>query len=463
MSTHYPTPSASGLPYREDAHPPSTFGPRPLPSYPRHERSATEGLSLVDRPSQLQRPQRTPPRSPVSQKTPPLDSRGTQPPPGAAPFKRTLSSLPVQEDEPSSAENTVRHDEAIRYLGMLEGRLGTGSETVMPLKSQSRTLPPRAPSPPAGPPDLISFHDSDDGTNITVRTNRSDDSDKDGDTYWAVRPQNRPTLPPINTENNNRPSGSGSGSGSSSGPTSQSHTASRMPPVPNYIPEPLPARPLGRTPGTGRKAQDQRTSKFDNNFDYTWAPRPPPEEVFESLQDYFPEHDVDEPVIESGSGGTSPTSAEPDPLPQNERRFKHKKSIRVVAAEHKKRVDRTTRAEASAAAVNTTLRKRNTKLWGSRLEEVTMDRAQGQQLYDAFPSATDASPGQAKRKWLSCLMIRLVLELICDPVRGFCSDFPLGSGRAYWEGDVREGVPGAQRYHWRDDCCQAGRDASHCE
>ncbi|KAI0080310.1 Pkinase-domain-containing protein [Panus rudis PR-1116 ss-1] len=125
----------------------------------------------------------------------------------------------------------------------------------------------------------------------------------------------------------------------------------------------------------------------DNNADYTWAPRPPVEEVVENMHNYFPEHDVDKPVLDAPSGGGSPTSPEhPTLLPQADRRFRHKKSIRVVAAEHKRRVDRTSHME--PANTQSSLRKRNTKLWGSKLEEVTSDQAKGE-----FPMSSEPSPG----------------------------------------------------------------------
>lgn len=59
-------------------------------------------------------------------------------------------------------------------------------------------------------------------------------------------------------------------------------------------------------PGSGEHLQDQRMSRSDNNPRYTRVPRPPPEEIFENLQVYFPDHDVDSlrPVIQAALGGT---------------------------------------------------------------------------------------------------------------------------------------------------------------
>ncbi|THG99911.1 hypothetical protein EW026_g2548 [Hermanssonia centrifuga] len=335
-----------------------SFGPRPLPSHPRYDRPLADP-SVLDHTAAA----RVPSRSPINNKSPAFETNQMDQRMEVLPVQRTLSSLPVREDDSetlSSSENTVRRDDYFRWQSLLQKNDGPGSSTAIP--------PPRAPS---------------------VEYQPDSDEESDGGTLWAKPPPkaSRPVLTPIDTD---------SSPSSRHSPLPQENP--RVPPPnfpapPGYIPEPPP--PPRRTvrpnnSGSGKNLQDQRTSRFDNNFDYTWAPRPPPEEVFESLQEYFPEHDVDEPVIDASSGGASPTSAEPNPLPQTDRKFKHKKSIRVVAAEHKRRIDRTSRMEPNVNN-HTILRKRNTKLWGSRLEEVTTAHAQ----QDASTSA-ESSPGTAK-------------------------------------------------------------------
>ncbi|EPT04024.1 hypothetical protein FOMPIDRAFT_1114693 [Fomitopsis schrenkii] len=158
-----------------------------------------------------------------------------------------------------------------------------------------------------------------------------------------------------------------------------------FPPPPSYPPQ----SSRGPHPhiDTG-SVKDVRRSTFDDNVDSTWAPRPPPEAVLDRIEDFFKDHDLDRPVIEMPSGGTSPITTEnPIPAPQ---RNKHKKSIRVVAAELKKRASR---MESSVPAV---LRKRNTKLWGSKVEEVTTEA-------EVPPLPSEASPGGAVRpifRWI---------------------------------------------------------------
>ena len=110
----------------------------------------------------------------------------------------------------------------------------------------------------------------------------------------------------------------------------------------------------------------ERTSGFNGDF------RPPAEEIYERLGNFFPEHNLDEPVIEVSSDGTLPTSAEAvQPLSTPDMR-KHKKSIRMIANEYKQELDRTSRITSTNNA--NMLRKRSTKILGSKMEEVTAEQ-----------------------------------------------------------------------------------------
>ncbi|KAH7870700.1 uncharacterized protein C8R40DRAFT_1257545 [Lentinula edodes] len=197
----------------------------------------------------------------------------------------------------------------------------------------------------------------------------------------------------------------------------------------------------------GKKSRDARQSTFlaASDSEGWWAPRPPPEDMYEKLDQYFPEHDLDKPVIEAASGGTSPTATTTDvglgpgvppvpPIPsekdlphfvrdgrvrdrerisgERERsRIRAKKSIRIVAQEHKKKIDRTSIASHFAPhsdmdtasqnfnhAANMS-RKRSTKLWGSKLEEVTTEN----ERYGRSSAGTPESPsgsGPTTFKWV---------------------------------------------------------------
>ena len=133
--------------------------------------------------------------------------------------------------------------------------------------------------------------------------------------------------------------------------------------------------------------------------------RPAVEDVYNRLDKFFPDHDLDKPVVDSvgTSGGNSPTITEPPPpssfiapLPSDmkqtdrmstdderwhgvdkgvgplKRRSGHKKSMRYVAGERKKAMDRTSKLGADDAA-STVLRKRSTKFWGNKMREIPPD------------------------------------------------------------------------------------------
>ncbi|KAI0830586.1 Pkinase-domain-containing protein [Trametes gibbosa] len=212
------------------------------------------------------------------------------------------------------------------------------------------------------------------------------DSSEDGDggTIWLVKPLKTPKSQDGSSQarSNTRPPLTLS---IESSPASGKPP---LPPVPDFPPPSMPTPKIRRTPVVTQptKKLKDRISKFDNNFDVTWAPRPPPEVMYERLEEYFPEHDLDKPVIETPSGGTSPTATEAPAVPAPQR-FKHKKSIRVVAAEHKRQLDRTSRGVDTTVAPLS--RKRHTKLWGSKLEEVTTEQGKG----PTSSGSTDASPG----------------------------------------------------------------------
>ena len=167
-------------------------------------------------------------------------------------------------------------------------------------------------------------------------------------------------------------------------------------PPPSHRPtSPSPLTQNTVTPKYGKAGA--RVSTFTDVRDDAWPPRPPPEDVYERLEDFFPEHDLDKPVIEASSGGTSPTTAEyavipaPPVVTLDKSRVKGKKSIRIVAEEHKKRIDRTSRADSSAYA--SVLRKRSTKLWGSKLEEVTTVQAKAS-LGSSLPESPSGGPSK---------------------------------------------------------------------
>ena len=158
----------------------------------------------------------------------------------------------------------------------------------------------------------------------------------------------------------------------------------------------------------------KRDSEFIKKSVQTWAFRPPAEDMYENLDVYFPAHDLDKPVIEATSGGSSPTAVEPSssegtlPPVQPGLRSRHKKSIRNVAAEHKRRIDRSSRADSSVPT--DALRRRNTKLWGSKVEEVTPYQARAG-IHAVPESPTEDNP---KRTLFLTMMDGIILKIVAD-------------------------------------------------
>lgn len=133
-----------------------------------------------------------------------------------------------------------------------------------------------------------------------------------------------------------------------------------------------------------------------------WAFRPPVETVLEHLEDFFPEHDLDKPIFDApstplpgsiseaslvtppSSTTTTPSSPKPEELAKKNTGavgLKYKKSIRHVAQNQRKSL---LKAGAVASKVGTNghhehrgsfsssvMRRKSTKLFGNRLEEVT--------------------------------------------------------------------------------------------
>lgn len=134
---------------------------------------------------------------------------------------------------------------------------------------------------------------------------------------------------------------------------------------------PIPASPLTATrtkPLQPLSPNPNRNSLFVKRDSITWAVRPPPEDMYERLEEFFPDHDLDKPLIDmTPSGGSSPIQAEAPPVPPaTTSKIRYKKSIRAAAHE---------RASKGSSTTQQMLRKRSTKLWGSRVEEVTPAQA----------------------------------------------------------------------------------------
>ncbi|KAJ2927195.1 hypothetical protein H1R20_g9910, partial [Candolleomyces eurysporus] len=242
-------------------------------------------------------------------------------------------------------------------------------------------------------------------TDIIMAVNDMSDDEGDGGTWKVPLKRSsftRPELTPLQTNN-------------LASELSVRSERSEKPDQPAPLLRPVVAQPRPAPPRPPVDPNHRASTFADDRNNSHWTPRPPPEDVYERLEDFFPEHDLDKPVIEANSGGNSPTNPEPvQPLPpppsatpaamatqiQQERaRLRNtKKSIRIVAEEHKRRIsDRSSKVDIAYNNNNAMLRKRNTKLWGSRLEEVDTTQMKG-----TPPGTIPESPsgGPTTFKWV---------------------------------------------------------------
>jgi hypothetical protein len=325
-----------------------------------------------------------------SRSHPSVDITGNNRSGGSSPQTPTPTGPISLPEVPRTDGGTLRPKEDGWILKYMEGQSLDGESTVLPQHSASATYIPPPPPPPAPTPSPTSHavHSVDfaqlDGNGSGSSDSDESDSDDEGATLWQTpRPKPTSTSSAMSSNANTLVGSNGKPTltlriddESESGPSTPG--VSRDPQDPNGLTVPRPAKPPA-----------PRES--------TWAVRPTAEDVYERLEEFFPGHDLDKPMIDAplASGGTSPTANDlmpappstPNPVtaPAAPNRFKHKKSIRIVANERKRMLDKL--PEVKEAASSSVLRRRSTKLWGSRVEEVTpfQDRVK-------LPSAVPESP-----------------------------------------------------------------------
>ena len=412
ISHRIPPPPAQGYGTNVSIHSYRDDAPRVPPPQVYGDQQSEAGVGTGTAVHSIRGP-RTPPRSPVDGTICGPATNGFEPsslptePPGTAFAKRGA----IDED---GGSHTVRADDRTWLKGFIDENAAEGTmrppPKPRPPPTQQLPTPPPTVDMPAMSTVLSTSSGSTliDGTNDTHADDEESDSDPGGSLIWAKKPPKKPSEPQQATPVQKPapasrppltplvfPSMDPNAAASSSNVDYGRSPPPGFPGPPDFLPSPIPPRTPRRTPAITQptKKLKDRISKFDNNFDVTWAPRPPPEVMYERLEEYFPEHDLDKPVIDAPSGGTSPTATEAPAVPVS-RGFKHKKSIRVVANEHKRQMDRTSRGDDSTVAPLS--RKRHTKLWGSKLEEVTTEQGKG----PLSSTSADASPGGGVKREL---------------------------------------------------------------
>lgn len=218
-----------------------------------------------------------------------------------------------------------------------------------------------------------------------------DDDDSDDERTWAVAPGTaRPREVAEIREANER---------------IREANASKVSPRPSLSLQienlPMPAGPGESSSDSPPKTRQLEPTPSSEPLDDQWAVRPSVERVYDNLERFFPDHDLDKPIVDAGappvvnSPVSSPTPNAPQlparaaaatpspstgPPPTELQRFKHKKSIRIVAQDRKRLLQRAESAvsravDGAATRASGLLRRKSTKLWGIRTEEVTPRQA----------------------------------------------------------------------------------------
>ncbi|KAK2461990.1 hypothetical protein APHAL10511_006453 [Amanita phalloides] len=317
-----------------------------------------------DRPADTEVSRTTPPRSPASPRSPQYTPQAN----GVGSVLSTSSKHGVLDEDELCArsangqEATLKQEDLVKMSELICNN--SESTVIAPRLSEVDKATPPSPGSSTSATTLA-------GTPLTFN-GYDDDSDSElGTMIWKKRPEDVKALmrgPPLTVQTVNRP-------------------------------EETTTRESSLRPNATMVSNDKslRGSTFTDMSDSTWAPRPLAEDVYDRLEEFFPEHDLDKPVIEASSGSTSPTAAEPasslaqsthiPESPEKKCIIRARKSIRYVAEDFKKRIDRKTSAYANI--------KRNTKLWGSKVEEVTTGQGR------SASSISESSPSSAPTfKWV---------------------------------------------------------------
>ncbi|KAI9260645.1 hypothetical protein BDA99DRAFT_88006 [Phascolomyces articulosus] len=165
-----------------------------------------------------------------------------------------------------------------------------------------------------------------------------------------------------------------------------------------------------RTPLSATSNTSPISSSQDgmDNEEETWGERPSIEKLYRDIDKYLPDHDLDKEIfIETtpgggngsqgaSSAGTTAGSATPSHAPR--RLQGHKKSVRVVAKE----AHRNWRQAMNVIRVNHILRRRSTKMWGRKVEQVKPGMVVDQQaIRDAHSASAYADkPVPTKMQWM---------------------------------------------------------------
>ncbi|GAA5996889.1 mitogen-activated protein kinase kinase kinase BCK1 [Rhodotorula paludigena] len=283
--------------------------------------------------------------------------------------------------------------------GMLNRSSSLGSRPSLRLKIDTPTPTTSSPAPPphAGPA-LDSSRSSEASPPVSSASNRRSASESDSSFTNA--------LERINLSG--RRSETSSATGGTDGGTSGGRRKFPHPRLDDLVR--LPSSPFARRNSFASREQD----------DKDWAFRPPVETVLEHLDVFFPEHDLDKPVFDLPTPGAStPSTGHASPVcdvasshaPPSSATYLsgaprrtgthlgYRKSIRVVAQDRKRMLQKAGNnvARAASGLASNLLRRKSTKLFGARIEEVTS--AQMKDI-NAIKDTSGDDPENFSYKWI---------------------------------------------------------------
>jgi hypothetical protein len=150
-----------------------------------------------------------------------------------------------------------------------------------------------------------------------------------------------------------------------------------------------PPQSLQRTSRREADIKSQRTAAAARKHEVetrspSWASRPDPRDIIGSLEEHFPGHDLDTPIVEAVAVEYSSTTRRETPTAASVRELTtaHKRSIRSIACE------RMSRHPAGSSDDSP-------KLWGSSMEELTPDQLGAGVMVGGVP---DSSTAVARRR-----------------------------------------------------------------
>ncbi|KAI5479006.1 mitogen-activated protein kinase kinase kinase [Pseudohyphozyma bogoriensis] len=382
------------------------------PSSARSSTSASGPLTPASAKNSLLHPSVSSPQSPNGageQVWPPKEPRSPTPVRKSSTHTPVLTLDPAVEDGTDSS--TLHASQWTKIIADKFGPGGDSGEGEKTIPSAAASAPPSQATTPT-PPALSS-----------LTTNYDDDEDdgeeQESSTYIKgfAPPSAASPQPPSRVVLQDNPSNR-SPSASRTRPPLHVDTSAVREPVPTVIPPSPHTSPLESLKSTGsdaassanaarradRRAREPRPPRLPNELQQPdlsplsrrgsfldreqvkndWAPRPKVEDVLENLDAFFPKHDLNKPVFDA----PTPTATTPSPTASPAKEtpsmtplrkltaagLGYKKSIRVVAGDRKRNMLKASaRREASGGVlgVSSMLRRKSTKLFGSRLEEVT--------------------------------------------------------------------------------------------